>query len=126
YAGGRGTALIVAALGSGWTAVGSPHLAFHTARPPQRLYLEVVQEVDEYVRRWETSDAGMIRQYAPDEVRRELWPWLKERSYATAGDEHVLEEFLGGLGRRPAHLRPALRLHRRWDADAVRVLSRLE
>jgi hypothetical protein len=38
-------------------------------------------------------------------------------------DDQVLEEFLVILGRRPAHLRPGLRLNRRWDADAVRALG---
>ncbi len=67
----------------------------------------------------------MIRQYPPREVRRELWPWLKERRYATSREDELLEVFLGVPGRRPVHLRPGLRLIRRWDADAVRVLARL-
>ena len=58
-----------------------------------------------------------------DEVRRVLWPWLKDRGYATASDDDVLEEFLKILGRRRAHLRPGLRMNRRWDAEAVKALG---
>jgi hypothetical protein len=52
-------------------------------------------------------------------VRRFLWPWLKQRGYADAADDEALEQFLGVLGKRPAHMRPGLRLKRRWDSDAI-------
>jgi hypothetical protein len=40
-----------------------------------------------------------------------------------SGVHVLLEKFLTILGRRPAHLRPGLRLKKRWDADAVRSLG---
>jgi hypothetical protein len=124
YGGHRGGALVQAARGEGWTVEASPHLAFFTAPPRQRLYLDPQVDVDEYVHRWEGPDAGWIGQYTAAEVRQELWPWLKERRYAAATDDEALQDFLAILGRRPAHLRPGLRLHRRWDAEAVRALDK--
>jgi hypothetical protein len=52
-----------------------------------------------------------------------LWPWLKQRGYASALDAGALEDFLAILGRRRAHLRPGLRLLRRWDANEVEALG---
>ena len=48
---------------------------------------------------------------------------MKDRGYATARDDGVLEDFLKILGRRRAHLRPGLRMNRRWDAEAVKALG---
>jgi hypothetical protein len=56
-------------------------------------------------------------------VPRALWPWLKDRGYATTADDAVLEEFLAILGRRAAHLRPGLRLLRRWNSNAAVALG---
>jgi hypothetical protein len=74
--------------------------------------------------RWSTHDAARIRAYTSTELRDSLWPWLIKRGYAAESDEHVLEEFLESLGRRQAHLRPGLRLKRRWDSAEVNELSR--
>ena len=79
--------------------------------------------MDEYAHRWEVADRRWIGQYKAEDVRHTLWPWLEERRYAAGTDDEVLEYFLAILGRRPAHLRPGLRLHHRWDADAVRALA---
>jgi hypothetical protein len=56
-------------------------------------------------------------------VRDVVWPWLKNRGYATSGDDGVLEDFLKILGRRRADLRPGLRMNRRWDGEAVKALG---
>jgi hypothetical protein len=56
-------------------------------------------------------------------VRRTLWLWLKERGYASESDDGVLERFLVIVGCRDVHLRPALRLHRRWPADEAKELE---
>jgi hypothetical protein len=61
-----------------------------------------------------------------EELRGSLWPWLKRREYADEADDPLLERFISILGRRRAHLRPGLRLHRRWDADLVRSISERE
>jgi hypothetical protein len=122
YADGRAQALMAAARAEGWSVRPSPHLAFYTSSPTQRLYVETQIDTETYARRWEGSDGGWIAQYAANEVRDVLWPWLRERGYAAEADRAALEEFLRILGRRPAHLRPALRLHRRWDAEEVRKL----
>jgi hypothetical protein len=122
YAGGRARALLAAAGALGWCATPNPHLAFYTAHPQQRLYLEARVDVDEYARRWEREDGQWIGQYSGPEVRRTLWPWLKQRGYATAADDEVLDRFLVLLGRRGAHLRPGLRLVRTWDPASQRAL----
>jgi hypothetical protein len=62
-------------------------LAFHTAPPQQRLYLDARVDVDAYARRWEAKDGARIRQYEAAEVRRTLWRWLKQCGYAYAADD---------------------------------------
>ena len=60
------------------------------------------------------------------EITGTLWPWLKERGYADDDDDATLELFLDTkLGRRPAYLRPGLRLKRRWDIEAVQAVGGL-
>jgi hypothetical protein len=64
-----------------------------------RLYLDQGLDAAEYVRRWEGPDVDRIRSYDPAEVQLSLWPWLKERGYATDADDGVFEGFLRILGR---------------------------
>lgn len=123
---GRATRMVAAALELGWSVTANPHLAFRNARPSQRLYLNPSVDAGEYAKRWEGADGRRIGQYSPDEVRRMLWPWLKERGYVSSGGDEVLEEFLSILGRRPAHLRPGLRLQGRWDAGVEQGLTEPE
>jgi hypothetical protein len=74
----------------------------------------------EYARRWEEGDLERVGAHAREDVRGELWPWLKTRGYATEGDDSVLEEWLDTrLGNRPALLRPGLRLKRAWPGNAL-------
>jgi hypothetical protein len=123
YADGRAKALLAAAREFEWNPKANPHLAFHTARTRLRLYLEARVDVDEYARRWEEEDREWIGQFFAPEVRETLWPWLKRRGYATAGDDDELEQFLRVLGRRGAHLRPGLLLLRAWDPASQRALG---
>jgi hypothetical protein len=123
YDRGRGEAVVAAARAQGWIAAPSPHIAFFTARPAVRLYMYPLLDAAEYARRWEHGDLEWVRQFPREEVRAVLWPWLKDRGYATDSDDPVLEQFLPGLGRRPAHLRPGLRLKHRWDTEAIRGLG---
>jgi hypothetical protein len=72
-------------------------------------------------RRVKREDAA----YAPDTVKDELWPWLRERGYAGAEDDQYLEDYLDGLGHRDAHLRPGIEVVRLWSwADAVELDDR--
>jgi len=120
YGGRRATPMISRALREGWSAAGSPHLAFRNSAPQQRLYMKPTVDAMEYAARWEATDLRHVGQHAKSDVRRFLWPWLKQRGYADDDDDVVLEQFLDGvLGKRPAFLRPGLRLHGRWDAEAV-------
>jgi hypothetical protein len=82
--------------------------------------------VREYVARWAGPDGQMIGGHRLDTVRDELWPWLLERGYATDEDTELLEPFLRRVRKRKrdAHLRPGLRLMRRWSPEAVAELDR--
>lgn len=119
YDEGRAVAMIDAARERGWNATANPHVAFWNARPSERLYLNPDVDAREYARRWEGADGRRIGEYSRDEVRRALWPWLKERGYAAADDDEMLDLFMEILGRRGAHLRAGLRLEGRWDAAFV-------
>jgi hypothetical protein len=114
---------VAAARDHGWSAAASPHVAFFTAQPAVRLYMAPAIDAAKYARRWEQTDLDWVRQFQPKNVRAELWPWLKRRGYASDRDDRVLEQFLQILGRRPAHMRPGLRLKHRWDAEAIRGLG---
>ncbi|HEY2636697.1 MAG TPA: hypothetical protein VGI54_04855, partial [Solirubrobacteraceae bacterium] len=114
YGSRLGGPMIGAARERGWTAESAPQLAFRNAAPAQRVYLERTVSAEEYVRRWEGPDWRWVGQHSPDELRRSVWPWLKERGYAKPEDDRVLDEFLTILGNRPAFLRPGLRLRGYW------------
>jgi hypothetical protein len=107
----------------GWRLEPRPHLGFRLSSRGERLYTVPTIDVAEYVRRWEAEPLDRVG-WPPEAVRPELWPWLLDRGFASAADEPRLEEFLQRLGNRQAHLRPALRLSRRWplpgpDADEL-------
>lgn len=95
-----------------WQACANPHLAFFHARPPQRLYLTCRLPVAEYARRWSGGDFAQVGAHRREQVQRGLWPWLLDRQYAIPGDD--LDAFLRRLGRRPAHLRPGIKIQRTW------------
>lgn len=124
YDGERAPRLLAAARDGGWEADARPHLAFRNSRASQRLYTNPVISVEDYIARWAGADGRRIGQHEADAVRRGLWPWMLERGYASPTDEPELEPFLARLGRRPAHLRPGLRLLRRWRRDEVEALHR--
>lgn len=124
YSEGRAKALVAAARDAGWSVQATPHLAFRNARETQRLYMDTEDiDVDEYVRRWSGPDARWIGAHSSDELRRFVWPFLKERGYATASDDRVLEEFLPILGRRDAHLRPGIRIKQRWPRQEPQLAA---
>jgi hypothetical protein len=123
YSSGRSAALIAAARSLRWSVVPSPHLGFRNSPASRRLYMAPELDAAEYAQRWEGPDGRRIGQHTSQELRRVLWPWLKERGYVADEDDDLLEQFLRHLGRRPAHLRPGLRLKGRWDRDAQRALD---
>lgn len=127
YGHGLATPMIATARARGWSVEASPHIAFFNSTAAQRLYMSPEIDPADYARRWETSDLGWIRQYSTDEFVSTLWPWLKERGYASDADDDALNEFASrSLKRRPAHLRPGLRLKRRWSIEELRLLGETE
>lgn len=118
----RAERLLAVARETGWDADARPHLAFRNSHPRQRLYTNPTIGIDEYVRRWAGPDGRRIGAHEQSTIRHGLWPWLIARGYASAEDEQELEPFLSRLGKRPAHLRPGLRLLRRWERDEVVAL----
>lgn len=110
----------------GWAATPSLYLGYRGAQTQaQRLYPRCRVSLEEYVRRWAEEDRERIGAYRHDTVRTELWPWLQDRGYASEEDTVHLDEFLDGLGRRDAHLRPRVEITRRWAwADAERLDDR--
>jgi hypothetical protein len=82
----------------------------------------------DYAACWEDEDAlRRVGNHTREDVERELWPWLKQRRFADDGDDAVLRRFLDEyLRRRPAHMRPGLRLRRVWTpAEAAELGSAL-
>jgi hypothetical protein len=122
YAEGRGRRLLDAAAAGAWDVDARPHLAFRNAGFRLRLYMNPTLSTSEYVARWSGPDRDFIRQHPPETVRGELWPWLRARGHAGPEDDGELDRFLRNLGQRPAHLRPGLRLLRRWPRDQVAAL----
>jgi len=119
YSGGRAARLLAVADEDDWAVEARPHLAFWNSSWKQRLYMNPTIAVSEYVSRWAGADGRRIGQHDADSIRTGLWPWLIERGYASEEDAPELEQFLRRLGKRPAHLRPGLRLLRRWSREEV-------
>ena len=117
YRTGRGQRVLDFAAGTpaGWRVRPHVHLAYHSASILQRVYLHCDLDLDEYVHRWLGEDFEYVRGYHCDHVRPVLWPWLRERGYASDPDESQLPGFLDRLGKRDAHLRPAIRIKRTWS-----------
>ena len=128
YSGGRGARLLEAAAAGGWDVDTRPHLAYWLAPARDRLYMnpQPWMTVGEYVARWAGPDGEKIGGHHLDTVRDELAPWLLERGYATDEDTELLEPFLERARKRnrDAHLRPGLRLLRRWSREQVAELDR--
>ena len=121
YRAGRAQRLLDAARAGGWEVDVRPHLAFWLARPEERVYLNSELTAERYVEQWSGPDRPFIRSYDPDLVRPELWPWLLAHGYASSRDEELLDPYLARLRKRKrkAHLRPGLRLLRRWSRDDI-------
>jgi len=128
YDGERGPRLLEAAATGCWDVDVRPHLGFWLAPQSERLYMnpESTMTVEEYVARWAGADGEKVGGHHLEAVRDELWPWLLERGYATDEDTQHLEPFLERVRKRnrDVHLRPGLRLLRRWSREEVAEFQR--
>jgi hypothetical protein len=97
-----------------WQARPNKQLAFRNAPVAQRLFPHCHLELTEYVQRWSGNDFGNVCAHPFDHIREDLWPWLRERQYASPEDDQQLDAFLKRLGRRDAHLRPGIELRCSW------------
>ena len=86
----------------------------------QRLYTPCTVEIEDSVRAWSRADFEQVGGHSAEECAEQLWPWLRERGYASPEDERRLPAFLEQLGRRPARLRPGIEVRRAWPWDASR------
>jgi hypothetical protein len=103
-----------------WQAMPNMQLAFHNAPVAQRLFPDCHLDITEYVHRWSGTDFAQVGAHRYDEIRENLWPWLRQRQYAGPQDDQQLDAFLSRLGRRDAHLRPGIVVRRIWPwAPAV-------
>jgi hypothetical protein len=115
-----GTRIVATALERGWSAEGSPHLAFRNSAAANRLYMRPTVGAEAYAARWEAGDLREVGAHSRSEVARKLWPWLKQRGYVDSDDDATLRLWFDSqLGKRPALLRPGLRLKRCWKIEAV-------
>jgi hypothetical protein len=65
-----------------WRARPNLQLAFRNAPVAQRLFPHCHLEITEYIRRWSGNDFAQIRAHHYNDIRENLWPWLRERQYA--------------------------------------------
>lgn len=105
---------LVAGHPEAWQARPNVHLAFRNAPVAQRLYLHCHLQITEYIHRWSGKDFAQIRAHHYNNIRENLWPWLRERQYASPEDDQQLDAFLKRLGRRDVHLRPGIEVQRIW------------
>lgn len=124
YKSDRARRLLAAAEESDWDVDPRPHLAFWLSSTDERVYLNPTLGLEEYVARWAGPDGEQIGQHDADTIHSDLWPWLLKRGFASAEDEALLGPFVVRLKarKRPAHLRPGLRLLHRWDRENVAEL----
>jgi hypothetical protein len=104
----------LAAHADAWQARPNIQLAFRNAPVAQRLFPHCHLEITEYVHRWSGDDFDKIGAHRFEQIRENLWPWLRERQYASPEDDQQLDAFLRRLGRRDAHLRPGIEVRRIW------------
>jgi hypothetical protein len=97
-----------------WRARPNLQLAFRNAPVAQRLFPHCHLEITEYIHRWSGNDLAQIRAHHYNDIRENLWLWLRERQYAGPKDDQLLDAFLKRLSRRDVHLRPGIEVRRIW------------
>ena len=106
-----------------WGIVPNPHLGYWNAKDP--FYTRCELDAATYIEQWNGDDYERLHAFSAEEVRRELWPWLKTRRYATDSDDEGVEPFIESMGRRDAMVRPGLEVRRRWPwNEAVQLDER--
>jgi hypothetical protein len=126
YEGGLGSALVDSARAPGWKVEPSPHIAYWRAPPGRRLYMCPSVDALDYVKCWEHKDAlRRVHGYTRQDVKDELWPWLKQRGFADDGDNAELQRFLDEClpRKQRAHMRPGLRFRRVWNPKLGSALA---
>jgi hypothetical protein len=108
---------------SPWRVEPQPLLGFRNAPKRTRVYLSCRLDPLEYARRWQGEDWSHVGSHHRQSIRSELWPWLLERGYASPSDAERLDPFLHALGRRFAHLRPAIHVSRSWSWEEAEKLD---
>lgn len=98
-----------------WRVRPQPLLGFRNAPVRTRVYLTCDLDPVEYARRWQGEDWKKVGAHHKNHIKDELWPWLLQRGYASPQDGERLDPFLRALGRRFAHLRPAIHVSRSWS-----------
>jgi hypothetical protein len=125
YAGGGAQRLgeLIGQDGEAWRVQPQPLLGFRNAPVRTRVYLTCALDPAEYATRWQGEDWKKVGAHHRNHIRPELWPWLLERGYASEVDEERLDPFLRALGRRFAHLRPAIHVSRSWSWQEAETLD---
>ena len=68
-----------------WQAMPNLQLAFHNAPVAQRLFPDCHLDITEYVHRWSGNDFAQVGAHRYDEIRENLWPWLRQRHTRPSG-----------------------------------------
>jgi hypothetical protein len=124
YAADRAVALSrLAAPGGPWRVEPQPLLGYRNAPVRSRVYLTCTLAAATYARRWEGEDWEQVGAHHHNHVMGKLWPWLLARGYASQGDLEPVQAFVDSLGRRFAHLRPAMHATRSWALELAQELD---
>jgi hypothetical protein len=106
-----------------WRVRPQPLLGFRNAPVRTRVYLTCTLDPAEYAKRWQGEDWKKVGAHHRNHIKPDLWPWLLEHGYADERDGERLEPFLRALGRRFAHLRPAIHVSRSWPWEQAQRLD---
>jgi hypothetical protein len=124
YAEDRALALSrLAVPGGPWRVEPQPLLGYRNAPVRSRVYLTCTLAPAAYARRWQGEDWEQVGAHHHNHMMGKLWPWLLARGYASSSDLQPVEQFVASLGRRFAHLRPAMHVTRRWALELAEELD---
>lgn len=113
----------LAAPGSPWLVEPQPLLGYRNAPVRSRVYLTCTLDAVAYARRWGGEDWEKVGAHHSNYVMSELWPWLLARGHASECDLDAVRAFSDSLGRRFAHLRPAMHVTRAWALEEAEELD---